>query len=103
MQYSRPTTALAGCINSGSRRRRRKISGSGRKIEKLDMAAYSQLFTEDYMVRFLLENSLGAWWAARHPESPLVNELQVSSIPGGWSAGSRFIPGMARKVRRTSL
>ena len=24
------------------------------------------------MVRFLLENSLGAWWAARHPDSPLI-------------------------------
>ena len=35
------------------------MSGSGRRIEKLDLAAYSQLFTEDYIVRFLLENSLG--------------------------------------------
>jgi Eco57I restriction-modification methylase len=32
----------------------------------------TQLFTEDYMVRFLLENSLGAWWAGRHPDSPLL-------------------------------
>ena len=52
--------------------KKKEVSGSGRKIEKLDLAAYSQLFTEDYMVRFLLENSLGAWWAARHPDSPLV-------------------------------
>ena len=52
--------------------RRKEISASGRKIEKLDLAAYSQLFTEDYMVRFLLENSLGAWWTARHPDSVLV-------------------------------
>ena len=53
-------------------KKKKEVSGSGRKIEKLDLAAYSQLFTEDYMVRFLLENSLGAWWAARHPDSPLV-------------------------------
>ena len=52
--------------------KKKEVSGSGRKIEKLDLAAYSQLFTEDYMVRFLLENSLGAWWATRHPDSPLV-------------------------------
>ena len=32
----------------------------------------TQLFTEDYRVRFLLENSLGAWWTARHPNSPLL-------------------------------
>ena len=54
-------------------KKKKEVSGSGRKIEKLDLAAYSQLFTEDYMVRFLLENSLGAWWAMRHPDSPLVN------------------------------
>ena len=53
-------------------KKKKEVSGSGRKIEKLDLAAYSQLFTEDYMVRFLLENSLGAWWASRHPSSPLV-------------------------------
>jgi len=28
------------------------------------------------MVRFLLENSLGAWWAARHPDSPLVKGFE---------------------------
>ena len=53
-------------------KKKKEVSGSGRKIEKLDLAAYSQLFTEDYMVRFLLENSLGAWWAARHPDSSIV-------------------------------
>ena len=42
----------------------------------------TQLFTEDYMVRFLLENSLGAWWAARHPDSPLGQDLRVSPLPG---------------------
>ena len=61
-------------------KKKKEVSGSGRKIEKLDMAAYSQLFTEDYMVRFLLENSLGAWWAARHPDSPLVNGFEYLRI-----------------------
>ena len=36
----------------------------------------TQLFTEDYMVQFLLHNSLGAWWAGRHPDSPLVREFE---------------------------
>ena len=56
-------------------KKKKEVSGSGRKIEKLDIAAYSQLFTEDYMVRFLLENTLGAWWTARHPESALVRDF----------------------------
>ena len=57
-------------------KKKKEVSDSERKIEKLDLAAYSQLFTEEYMVRFLLENSLGAWWAARHPDSPLVQSFK---------------------------
>ena len=61
-------------------KKKKEVSGSGRKIEKLDLAAYSQLFTEDYMVRFLLENSLGAWWAAQHPDSPLVKGFKYLRV-----------------------
>ena len=57
-------------------KRKKEVSSSERKIEKLDMAAYSQLFTEDYMVQFLLDNSLGAWWASRHPNSELVERFE---------------------------
>jgi hypothetical protein len=49
-----------------------EINASERKIGGADLGPVTQLFTENYMVRFLLENSLGAWWAARHPDSPLV-------------------------------
>jgi len=49
-----------------------EVNASERKIGGADLGPVTQLFTENYMVRFLLENSLGAWWAARHPESALV-------------------------------
>ena len=49
-----------------------EVNASERKIGGADLGPVTQLFTENYMVRFLLENSLGAWWADRHPESPLV-------------------------------
>ncbi len=51
-----------------------EINKSERKIGGKDIAPVTQLFTEDYMVRFLLENTLGAWWAARHPHSPLIKD-----------------------------
>ena len=54
--------------------RKKEVNASGRKIGGADLAPVTQLFTEDYMVRFLLENSLGAWWAARHPDSPLLQD-----------------------------
>lgn len=50
-----------------------EVNDSGRKIAGADIAPVTQLFTEPYMVRFLLENTLGAWWAARHPDSPLIS------------------------------
>lgn len=52
--------------------RKDQVNTSERKIAGTDLGPVTQLFTENYMVRFLLENSLGAWWAARHPDSPLV-------------------------------
>jgi len=48
------------------------VNESGRKIGGADISPVTQLFTENYMVRFLLENSLGAWWAGKHPDSPLL-------------------------------
>jgi hypothetical protein len=53
-----------------------EVNRSGRKIGGADLSPVTQLFTEDYMVQFLLHNSLGAWWAARHPASPLVQQLE---------------------------
>ncbi len=45
--------------------RKKEVSASGRKIGGADLAAYTQLFTEPYMVAFLLHNTLGAWWVGK--------------------------------------
>lgn len=42
-----------------------EINKSGVKIGANELPAVTQLFTEPYMVSFLLDNSLGAWWAAQ--------------------------------------
>ncbi len=42
-----------------------RINQSEVKIGARELPAVTQLFTEPYMVSFLLDNSLGAWWAAR--------------------------------------
>jgi hypothetical protein len=42
-----------------------EINASEVKIGARELPAVTQLFTEPYMVSFLLDNSLGAWWAAR--------------------------------------
>ena len=71
----RADDALGWVYQYWQSQRKDEVNRSGDKVGGADLAPVTQLFTEDYMVRFLLENSLGAWWAARHPGSPLV---------GGW-------------------
>jgi hypothetical protein len=44
---------------------KKEIDASGRKIGIAELPAVTQLFTEPYMVRFLLHNTLGAWWARK--------------------------------------
>jgi len=42
-----------------------EVNASEKKIGARELPAVTQLFTEPYMVSFLLDNSLGAWWAAQ--------------------------------------
>ena len=42
-----------------------KINKSEVKIGARELPAVTQLFTEPYMVSFLLDNALGAWWAGK--------------------------------------
>jgi len=48
-----------------------RVNKSEVKIGADELAPVTQLFTEDYMVLFLLENTLGAWWTARHGKPAL--------------------------------
>ena len=47
-------------------KRKKEVNDSGEKIDGRTLPAVTQLFTEDYMVQFLLHNTIGAWWCARH-------------------------------------
>jgi hypothetical protein len=69
---------------------RDEVNLGGRRVAGKDLAPVTQLFTEHYMVRFLLENSLGAWWFGQHPRSPLVAEWQYlrRGADGAPSAGA---------------
>lgn len=49
----------------------RQMKQAGTKVGADELPAITQLFTEQYMVAFLLENALGGWWQGRHPGRPL--------------------------------
>jgi hypothetical protein len=46
-------------------KKKEEVNRSEKKIGADELPAVTQLFTEPYMVSFLLDNSLGAWWAAQ--------------------------------------
>lgn len=46
-------------------REKERVNASEKKIGAAELPAVTQLFTEDYMVLFLLHNTLGAWWAGK--------------------------------------
>ncbi len=75
-----------------------EVNASEVKIGARELPAVTQLFTEPYMVSFLLDNSLGAWWAARRlTEADLQNasseeELRrKAAIPGAPLDYLRFV------------
>lgn len=68
-----------------------RINKSEVKIGADELPAVTQLFTEPYMVAFLLHNSLGAWWVTRHPETPCpVNLDYLRFAPN--KDGSNAVP-----------
>jgi hypothetical protein len=52
------------------------IDASEKKIGADELPAITQLFTEPYMVDFLLQNTLGAWWFGRHGKDDLIAEMK---------------------------
>jgi hypothetical protein len=43
-----------------------EVLKSGQKIDGRSLPAVTQIFTEHYMVEFLLHNTIGAWWCSQH-------------------------------------
>ena len=56
-------------------KKKAEVNNSEQKIGADQLPAVTQLFTEPYMVEFLLHNSIGAWWRSRFPERPCPVEL----------------------------
>ena len=59
------TDSLGWCYQFWQSERKDEVNKSGNKIGADELPAVTQLFTEDYMVDFLLDNTLGAWWTGR--------------------------------------
>ena len=96
--------ALGWVYQFWQRDKKDEINASERRIGGADLGPVTQLFTENYMVRFLLENSLGAWWTARHPDSPLVQQFEYLRVDeAGRPAAGSFASWPDRVVEVTVM
>ena len=67
------------------------INKSGDKIDGEKLPAVTQLFTEPYMVHFLIDNTIGARWVSRHPGvTPLVKFEYLRLLEDGTPAAGKF-------------
>jgi len=72
-------------------KRKDEVNRSEVKIGADELPAVTQLFTEPYMVDFLLQNTLGAWWVGRHgPDSLPVEMPYLRFLEDGMPAAGTF-------------
>ena len=50
-------------------------------VKKADIPAATQLFTTDWVVRYMVDNSLGRYWIERNPQSKLSEKLEFFVAP----------------------
>lgn len=53
----------------------------GKSVKKEEVPAATQLFTTDWVVRYLIDNSVGRYWIERNPQSKLKEDLQYFVMP----------------------
>ncbi|ODM26400.1 hypothetical protein A7W90_09295 [Clostridium sp. Bc-iso-3] len=77
-----------------------KVNDSQGKIGSKELSAVTQLFTEPYMVDFILNNTIGAWWAHKRLTANDLNTAKTEDelrkkleLPGLYFESLRFIRG----------
>ena len=53
----------------------------GKVVASVDIPAATQLFTPDWVVKYMVQNSLGAQWLATYPHSPLKGQMDYYIEP----------------------
>lgn len=81
-----------------------RINASGDKIDGEKLPAVTQLFTEPYMVHFLIDNTVGAWWVCRNPDvTPPVKFEYLRTLEDGKPAAGGFEGWPGKTADITSL
>ncbi len=103
VEVFRADDALGWVYQFWQKDRKDEINRSERKIGGADLGPVTQLFTESYMVRVLLENSLGAWWAGRHPDSALVKGFEYLRFEDEGRPAAGVFEGWPERVAEVTV
>ena len=96
----RASDSLGWCYQFWQARKKKEVNASEVKIGADELPAVTQLFTEPYMVQFLLHNTLGAWWAGAGRALP-VEMPYLRLLDDGTPAAGTFEgwPRLARELK----
>lgn len=64
---------------------------NNKKITPQNIPAATQLFTPHWIVRYLVENSLGRLWMLNRPQSRLVESMSYYVDSGKWEVGDGYL------------
>lgn len=96
----RASDSLGWCYQFWQARKKKEVNASEVKIGADELPTVTQLFTEPYMVQFLLHNTLGAWWVgagrALPVEMPYLRVLDDGTPAAGTFEGW---PRLARELK----
>lgn len=56
---------------------------TGKKVSRADLPPKTQIFTPEWIVRFIVDNSLGRLWMLNHPDSALATRMEYYIAPDG--------------------
>ena len=60
---------------------KKKDEVMGKVVNSEDIPAATQLFTPNWIVKYLVQNSLGRQWLATYPQSPLRQQMEYQIEP----------------------
>ena len=90
------TDSLGWAYQFWQSEKKNEVNRSGLKIGADELPALTQLFTEPYIVSFLLDNGLGAWWAAHR-----LNDVDLRDADSEVELRRRAgVPGVPLKYLR---
>lgn len=79
--------------------RKDEYFASKRKATREDIPAATQLFTPEWIVRYLAENSLGRLWMLNNPSSRLAERMDYYIAPGEGAAEPHIEVESAEEIR----